>query len=301
MLDKSENSLQEIHSALYLGASIELPRVVASITNPAKLRMIFEKYRPQIVFHAAACKHVDLMEENCDEAVITNIGGTGHVIQCAKEFGVDRLIVISSDKAADPVSVMGCTKRVSEMLIQSEPDNSTVICGVRFGNVLGSQGSVVPLFQKQIREGGPVTVTDPGMKRYFMTIPEAVELVIQAGAMGKHKDIFMLDMGEPMKIVDLATDMIRLSGFRPEDIEIRFTGIRKGEKLEEILVGENEELVGTSHPKINLVEFRDGHVERAVLNEAVDTLMASAVAMDTGRIREILRRIVPEYSVVSEP
>ena len=295
MLDINENTLQDTYTSLVHGSEVELVRIVASITNPRKLRSVFANCRPDIVFHAAACKHVDLMEDNCDEAVITNIAGTKNVIEFAKELYVERVIVISSDKAADPISVMGCTKRVAEMLIQSEPDGGTVVCGVRFGNVLGSQGSVVPLFRRQIEQGGPITITDANMKRYFMTIPEAVELVIQAGAMGKHKDIFMLDMGKPMKIIDLARDMIKLSGFNEEDFEMKFIGMRRGEKLEEVLVGKNETLVNTSHPKILLVQFDNGHVDRQMLNNATEALVKSVIEVDIGRIREILAEIVPEY------
>jgi FlaA1/EpsC-like NDP-sugar epimerase len=299
MLDINENTVQEVSSALRHNSKVEIIRVIGSITNQSKLRSIFKKYRPNIVFHAAACKHVDLMEDCADEAVITNIIGTKYVIECAKEFKAERLIVISSDKAADPASVMGCTKRVAEMLIQSELDDSTVICGVRFGNVLGSQGSVVPLFQQQIKQGGPITVTDERMTRYFMTIPEAVELVIQVGAMGRHKGIYMLDMGEPVRIVDLAREMITLSGFKEGDIGIKYTGIRKGEKLEEILIGRNETFVKTLHPKIMTVQFADGNVDRGKMEEQIKSLMTSAIEMDYSKIRAILADIVPEYNPAS--
>ena len=299
MLDINENSMQEVSTAIRKGSKSEIIRIIGSITNFAKLRSVFDTNRPNIVFHAAACKHVDLMEDSPDEAVMTNIIGTKNIIECSKETKVERLIVISSDKAADPASVMGCTKRIAELLIQSEHNGETVICGVRFGNVLGSNGSVVPLFQQQIKQGGPITITDERMTRYFMTIPESVELVIQAGAMGHHKDIFMLDMGEPVKIVDLAREMIALSGLKEKDIEIKFTGIRKGEKIEETLVGKNETLIKTSHPKIMTVHFAKSGIDRRELDIQLHKLLEATNDMDFSRIRTILQDIIPEYNTAN--
>ncbi len=298
LLGKGENSIKDTYEEIKsLNSDTKIYQLVGSVTNKRKLGAVFAQYSPDIVFHAGAHKHVDLMETNCDEAILTNILGTKNVIECSKQTGVKRAIIISTDKAADPVSIMGCTKRIAEMLIQAEDDVQTTLIGVRFGNVLGSRGSVVPLFAKQIRQGGPVTVTDPRMTRYFMTIPEAVELVIEAGAMGKHRDIFMLDMGRPVKILDLAKDMIKLSGFRyKEDIDIEFVGIRPGEKLQETLVGKNEQLIRTEHPKIFLLKFDGAEKDKLMLYSEVDNLIADAINMNFSIIKEKLKQIVPEYS-----
>ncbi|MCS6803931.1 MAG: nucleoside-diphosphate sugar epimerase/dehydratase [Acidobacteriota bacterium] len=241
MLDKDENSLFEIHHELQrLGSATLLTPLITDIRHELRLRRIFERHRPQVIFHAAAHKHVPLMELNPSEAILNNVFGTRLLVDLADEHGVETFVMISTDKAVNPTNVMGASKRLAEMLVQAKAATSpTRFSCVRFGNVLGSRGSVVPLFQKQIAAGGPVTVTHPEVTRYFMTIPEAAHLVIKAGSLGEHGDIFVLDMGEPIRIVDLAKDMIRLSGLKPdEDISIEFIGLRPGEKLfEELLIG----------------------------------------------------------------
>jgi FlaA1/EpsC-like NDP-sugar epimerase len=213
---------------------------------------VFSQYMPQVVFHAAAHKHVPLMEANPSEAIKNNIFGTKNVAECAVRYETERFVLISSDKAVNPSSIMGATKRVAEMIIQGlNNKGNTILTAVRFGNVLGSRGSVIPRFKEQIRNGGPVTVTHPEMVRYFMTIPEAVQLVIQAGALASGGEVFILDMGKPVKIVDLARDLIRLSGFEPDqDIQIQFSGIRPGEKLYEELLTAEEGVTSTKHDRI---------------------------------------------------
>ncbi|MGE5599123.1 MAG: polysaccharide biosynthesis protein, partial [Bacteroidota bacterium] len=226
--------------------------VIADVRDRERLRQVFDAYRPAVVFHAAAHKHVPLMEDAPDEAIKNNVFGTKNVAELADEFGAKSFVLVSTDKAVRPASVMGATKRLAEMVVQDLAARSrTRFCAVRFGNVLGSRGSVIPLFQRQIAAGGPVTVTDPGMVRFFMTAQEAVNLMIQAGAMGKGGEIFVLDMGEPVRILDLARDLIRLSGLEPgKDVEIVFTGPRPGEKLyEEVLMAE-EGVTATRHERI---------------------------------------------------
>ena len=212
--------------------------LIGSVRDRARLSHVFEVYRPDVVFHAAAHKHVPLMELSPGEAVKNNVFGTWNVATCADQYGVRRMVLISTDKAVNPTNIMGATKRVCELIIQYYSRHSkTEYAAVRFGNVLGSSGSVIPLFKKQIEEGGPVTVTHPDIIRYFMTIPEAAQLVIQAGGMAKGGEIFILDMGKPVKILDLAEKLIRLSGYEPyKDIDITFTGLRPGEKLYEELL-----------------------------------------------------------------
>jgi FlaA1/EpsC-like NDP-sugar epimerase len=254
LADHDENGIFYIHGELSRQYDdLELIPLVIDIKERDRLKKVFEKYSPKVIFHAAAHKHVPLMEINAEEAVNNNIEGSKNLIDLASEHGVGRFVFVSTDKAVNPSSVMGATKRVVEIYLQDKARNcnSCVYCAVRFGNVLGSQGSVVEIFRRQIAGGGPVTVTDPEMKRYFMTIPEAVQLVIQAGALGQGGEIFVLDMGEPVKIVDLARDMIILSGLRPEqDIMIEFTGLRPGEKLYEELFSDRENFAVTRHERI---------------------------------------------------
>jgi FlaA1/EpsC-like NDP-sugar epimerase len=298
LLGKGENSLHEVRLQLASKGSVtRVYCVLGSITNRPKVAAVFAQFRPEVVFHAAAHKHVDLTEVNCDEAVLNNVMGTRNILQISKQHRVEKVVVISTDKAADPTSVMGCTKRIVEMMVSSEKESDTAIVAVRFCNVLDSRGSVIPTFRRQIELGGPVTVTDKRMKRYFMTIPEAVELVIQAGAIGRHGEVLMLDMGEAVKIVDLAKQMIRLSGHvEGRDMRIVFTGVRPGEKLEEQLVGCNETVVETDHPKIRRIEFANHGADRAALDSDIDYLVEKSVAMELDKVRQRLMQMVPEYN-----
>jgi FlaA1/EpsC-like NDP-sugar epimerase len=250
----------------------EVTPLVGSVQDSTRLSEVFSQHKPDVIFHAAAHKHVPLMEENPREAVKNNIFGTRNVAEAAHHYGAKHFVMVSTDKAVNPTSVMGATKRVAEMVIQSmSMGSNTRFCAVRFGNVLGSRGSVIPLFREQIADGGPVTVTHPDMVRYFMTIPEAVQLVIQAGAMGRHGEVFVLDMGQPMKILDLATDLIRLSGFEPgKDIDIVYTGIRSGEKLYEELLTKTEGVTSTRHEKIYTAKpngFEEFKEELKIINK----------------------------------
>lgn len=254
ILDIYENNAYDLQNELkyiYKG-KLDFEVIIASVRDKARLQEIFAKYKPTVVFHAAAHKHVPLMESNAVEAIKNNVFGTLNVAQCADEFGVKRFVLISTDKAVNPTNVMGATKRFAEMIIQSlDKQSKTEFVAVRFGNVLGSNGSVIPLFKKQIAQGGPVTVTHPEITRYFMTIPEAAQLVIQAGAMASGGEIFVLDMGESVKIDDLARDVIRLSGYVPDiDIKIEYTGLRPGEKLYEELLLAEEGIMTTKHEHI---------------------------------------------------
>ena len=256
MVDRCENYLYELRAGLPPDhRDTRLSFIFSSITNKEKLETIFSKHRPQLVFHAAAHKHVPLMEDNPDEAVINNVIGTRIVAETSEKYGVEKFVLVSTDKVVRPSSVMGMTKRVAEKFIQHIGRNGkTSFMIVRFGNVLGSNGSVVPLFKKQISEGRTVTVTHPEMERYFMLIPEAAQLIMQAAAIGEGGNIFLLDMGKPVKIVDLARKMIQLAGYVPDqDIEIKFTGVRPGEKLQEELTNSDETAVPTFHKKINIL------------------------------------------------
>ena len=254
LLDNNEDGLFHIHRELESkNFDCKLYHLLRDVRDRSSLEKVFFTFRPEVVFHAAAYKHVPLMEFNAEEAVRNNILGSKHVMDLAEAYRVSRFVAISTDKAVNPSSVMGATKRVAEIYLQhrARHNGSCKFCAVRFGNVLGSRGSVVTLFREQIAKGGPVTVTHPAMTRYFMTIPEAVQLIIQAGALGDRGEIFVLDMGEPLKILDLAQDMIYLSGLQPgKDIEIAFTGIRPGEKLEEELFNERERFLRTEHQRI---------------------------------------------------
>ena len=253
IVDIYENNAYDIQQELRrtYGAELDLRVEIASVRDKERIYSIFEELRPEVVFHAAAHKHVPLMEACPAEAIKNNVFGTYHVVRAAEKFGVKKFVMISTDKAVNPTNIMGATKRFCEMILQSRADSATEFCAVRFGNVLGSNGSVVPLFKKQIEEGGPVTITDKRIIRYFMTIPEAAQLVLEAGAMARQSQIFVLDMGEPVKILDLAENLIRLSGLEPyRDIEIREIGLRPGEKLYEELLMKSETLVKTDNSKI---------------------------------------------------
>lgn len=253
ILDIYENNAYDLQMELnYSHPNLDKEVIIASIREEDRLREIFEKYKPEVVFHAAAHKHVPLMESNPAEAVKNNIIGTYNLVKCSHEYKVKKFVQISTDKAVNPTNIMGATKRFCEIMIQAfDKISETEYVAVRFGNVLGSNGSVIPLFKKQIAHGGPVTVTHPEINRFFMTIPEAAQLVIQAGGMAKGGEIFVLDMGEPVKINDLARDLIRLSGYEPDiDIKIKYTGLRPGEKLYEELLMDEISLTNTEHDKI---------------------------------------------------
>ncbi|NIV03299.1 MAG: polysaccharide biosynthesis protein, partial [Calditrichae bacterium] len=255
MMDRCENYLYELGSSMPSHPNTGLFYVFNSITNREKTEAIFAQHKPHLVFHAAAHKHVPLMENNADEAVINNVFGTRIVADISEKYNVDKFVLVSTDKVVRPTSVMGMTKRVAEKYIRFFGRNSkTRFMIVRFGNVLGSNGSVVPLFKKQISEGRMVTVTHPDMERYFMLIPEAAQLILQAAAIGEGGRVFLLEMGKPVKIIDLARKMIQLAGYVPDrDIEIKITGIRPGEKLYEELINPDETAVPTFHKKIKIL------------------------------------------------
>lgn len=300
LLGHGENSIHKIWLELrdkYPLLPLEVE--IADVRDRFKLQITFDRHRPQVVFHAAAHKHVPLMEMHPDEAVKTNIFGTRNVAQMADLVGCERFVLISTDKAVNPSSVMGATKRVAELIIQNLfVGSKTKFAAVRFGNVLGSRGSVVPIFKEQIAKGGPVTVTHPDMTRYFMTIPEAVQLVIQAGALAEGGEIFLLDMGEPVKIIDLAANLIRLSGFEPgKDIEIKFTGIRPGEKLFEELLTNEEGIGSTKHKRIFMA--KPVEIDEAVLLEELLKLEKREVT-DKAEVFERLLRVMPELVLYVE-
>jgi len=301
LLDHSENGLFHINFELekkWSGVEMEIGLVVADIRDRDKMDKIFKKYVPEVIFHAAAHKHVPMMEYHPDEAVMNNIIGTKNVAELAEKYGAERVVMISTDKAINPASVMGASKRVAEMVVKDLGGrNKTKFVAVRFGNVLESNGSVVPMFKQQIAEGGPVTVTDREVKRYFMTLPEASQLVIQAGALGKGGEVFVLDMGEPVKVLDLARELIRLSGLEVgEDIEVKIVGLRPGEKMfEEILTEEERSgvLGDSGHEKIFIAKV--GEVDGEKLEKAVRELEGLARAMDAEGIVRKLQEIVPSY------
>ncbi|TMH71467.1 MAG: polysaccharide biosynthesis protein [Betaproteobacteria bacterium] len=268
--------------------------LIGDVKDSARLAWAMQTHRPSVVFHAAAYKHVPLMEEaNAWEAVRNNALGTWRVAQAAIAHGVEKLVLVSTDKAVNPTNVMGASKRLAELLCQTLGAESTRIVMVRFGNVLGSTGSVIPKFREQIAGGGPLTVTHPDITRYFMSIPEAAQLVLQAALMGKGGELFVLDMGEPVKIVDLARDMIRLSGFSEADIEIKFTGLRKGEKLFEELLATNEHTRATGHPKVRIMRALAAP-DPAWVRETLAWLDAPDT-LDDHAVRGQLARLVPEY------
>ena len=296
LIEQAENPLFYIERELQRQfPSVRLEGIICDITDKPRVERIIEKYKPEVVIHAAAHKHVPLMELNPGEAIKNNVVGTRVVADAADRFGTANFVMISTDKAVNPTSIMGSSKRIAEMYIQDLSRTSrTHFVTVRFGNVLGSEGSVVPIFKKQIAEGGPVTVTHPQMKRYFMTIPEASQLVLQAATMGKGGEIFVLDMGEPVKIVDLAKELITLSGFRPgEDIEITFTNPRPGEKLFEELSIEGENMQRTRHPKIRI--WQNIPIDRDKLRAGIDELVAIAQRQNYSEIIQKIKELVPEY------
>jgi len=291
LVGQGENSVFEIEQELIRDFGFAPTAIICDVKDRSRLEEIFLHERPQVVFHAAAHKHVPLMEANPQEAVKNNVMGTKNVAELAAQAGVKKFIAVSTDKAVNPTSVMGATKRIGEMLIQSlAKTTNTEFAAVRFGNVLGSRGSVIPTMRKQIMRGGPVTVTDPHMTRYFMTIPESVQLILQAGAIGGKGEVFILDMGEPVRILDLARDLIRLSGFRPDtDIKIEFTGIRPGEKIFEELMYNDEARNRTVHEKIFVSP--SNYVDRATLLREVDGLIMLARDGERDMLREEIMRV----------
>jgi FlaA1/EpsC-like NDP-sugar epimerase len=294
LVERAENSLFWIEQELReLAPSVQIIPHLADIGDRQQLRRIFERHRPQIVFHAAANKHVPLIERNPGAAVANNILGTKIVADLASCSDVERFVMISTDKAVNPKSVMGVSKQIAERYVSAvAEDSSTKFVVVRFGNVLGSEGSVVPVFQRQIRRGGPITVTHPEMQRYFMTIPEASQLVLQAAAIGSGGEIFVLDMGRPIKIIDLATDLVRLSGLSENEIEIKIVGLRPGEKLSEELYSSDEQTLQTEHPRIRAA-YRPSYTKQEV-EEAIAELRELIYAPPELIIRK-LRDIVPDY------
>lgn len=297
IVDNYENNAYAIQQELLrkYGKELNLSTIIASIREEVRMEEIFKEYRPEVVFHAAAHKHVPLMEKSPSEAIKNNIFGTYKVASLADKYKVRRFVLISTDKAVNPTNIMGATKRAAEMIIQTLNERSnTEYVAVRFGNVLGSNGSVIPLFKKQIEEGGPVTITHPDIIRYFMTIPEAVGLVIQAGAMAKGGEIFILDMGKPVKILDLANNLIKLSGFEPGiDIKIEYTGLRPGEKLYEELLMSEEGITKTENKKIFIGKPMDFSIDR--VEKHLDLLKDIVDREDVALIDSVMREFVTTY------
>ncbi len=298
LLDIAESALYDLQQELllkYYDAPFEV--VLADVTNSFRMRSVFVAYHPDIVFNAAAYKHVPLMEANPYEAIRVNIGGTKLLADLSVEFGVGKFVMVSTDKAVNPTNVMGASKRICEIYIQSLAQLSKMRCSfitTRFGNVLGSNGSVVPLFKRQIEQGGPVTVTHPEITRYFMTIPEACQLVLEAGFMGQGGEIFVFDMGDPVKIDDLAKEMIRLAGLKlGEDIEIKYTGLRPGEKLYEELLASKENTLPTHHKKIMIGKVRSH--QYAMVNKKVAELLSALPHESSELLVGRMKELVPEY------
>lgn len=303
VLGHGENSVFEISNELrrleareLSGSPVAIRAVIADVRFRGRIQAVLDQYRPDVVFHAAAHKHVPLMEENPAEAITNNVLGTRNMLDAALAAGVERFILISTDKAVNPTSIMGASKRTAELLVhRAARQSGRAYAAVRFGNVLGSRGSVVLTFKQQIAAGGPVTVTDPAMERFFMTIPEAVQLVLQAGVMGHGGEVFLLDMGEPVKIIDLARDLIALSGLEiGQDIDITYTGLRPGEKLYEELFVEGEDYTRTQHAKIFIAANASAFVPNG-LDEAITALEQAALINDRDAIVRSLQNLIPEY------
>lgn len=295
LLDKTENSLfhleMEFHQRF---PHTFITPILGDVRHGDFLNGIFGRYKPQVVFHAAAFKHVPIVELNPGEAIFNNIVGTKNIVECSHEFGAAKFIMVSTDKAVRPVSFMGATKRVAEMITCCYASNPNQYVSVRFGNVIGSEGSVIHLFKKQIERLGPLTVTHPEATRYFMTIPEACKLILQAGALGRGGEIFILDMGTPIKILDMARDLIRLSGFKPhEDIEVEFIGLRPGEKLHEELITAGEGIVRTDYEKIFVL--KGNGFDPSWLNQKIEELVKLAHEQNAPGLKAKLKEIVPEY------
>ena len=299
LVDNAETPLHDIRLELRKKwREIEAPTIIANCANKARMEDIFRQYQPEYVFHAAAYKHVPMMEDNVSEAIQNNVLGAKVMADLAVKYGVSRFVMVSTDKAVNPSNVMGCSKRICEIYVQAlarklqkEGNNKTQFITTRFGNVLGSNGSVIPLFRRQIAAGGPVTVTHPEIIRYFMTIPEACQLVLEAGSMGKSGEIYIFDMGKPVKIVDLAKRMIRLSG--RTDVKIEFTGLRHGEKLYEELLATRENTKPTSHDKIMIATVREYEFED--IREEIDSLIDESYLFDSMRTVAKMKDLVPEF------
>ena len=298
LVDQGETPLYEIENELS-GQNIEI--IVGDVRNVSRMEKIFEHFKPSYVFHAAAYKHVPLMEGNPYEAINTNVFGTQNIANLSAKYQVKKFVFVSTDKAVNPTNIMGASKRIAEIYVQSlnaklrlESDHHTMYITTRFGNVLGSNGSVIPLFKKQIEEGGPVTVTHPEITRYFMTIPEACQLVLEAGVMGNGGEIYIFDMGESIKIIDLAHKMINLSGFEVDkDIKITFTGLRPGEKLREELLNDNENTIGTHNPKIMIARVPEyNYLE---VNNIINKLYNQKDSLKNDTLVKTMKKIVPEY------
>lgn len=305
LLDVSEMNLFNIQMELQNERHFhKCAAILGQVQNEHLMDDIFNKYKPQVVFHAAAYKHVPMQEKNPWEAVFNNIIGSRIIMDISIKHHVERFVLVSTDKAVRPTSVMGASKRVTELIMQSVQGNDTRLMAVRFGNVVGSSGSVIPIFRRQIEQGGPVTVTHPEINRYFMTIPEATQMILQAGAMGEGGEIFILRMGTPVKIADMARDLIRLSGKEPDvDIKIIFTGLRDGEKLYEELITVGEDILPTGHEKIMVLrsnyqpgEGKNLQESREILGNKIDELMKEALRHDSRAIKKIFKEIVPEYT-----
>jgi FlaA1/EpsC-like NDP-sugar epimerase len=305
LVDACEENLFKIQMELQYEMFFNLCKtILGHIQDKSLMEDIFQKYQPQVVFHAAAYKHVPMLERNPWQAVINNVVGSSVIMEMAVKYDVERFVLVSTDKAVRPTNVMGATKRITELLLQSHQGNGKRFMAVRFGNVVGSSGSVIPLFRRQIEQGGPVTVTHPEVTRYFMTIPEAAQLIIQAGAMGEGGEIFILEMGTPVKIADMARDLITLSGKEPDkDIQILYTGLREGEKLYEELITVGEGIVTTNHEKIMVLRPNGvdhaagkGPWSREQLTAKLSILYDAANRHDARAIKKTLQEIVPEYS-----
>ena len=295
IVDIYENNAYDIQLELRRQyPDLDLVVLIASVRDKRRIEEIFAAYRPDIVYHAAAHKHVPLMEDSPNEAIKNNVLGTYNVASAANHFHARKMVLISTDKAVRPTNVMGASKRICEIVIQAFAQISeTEYAAVRFGNVLGSNGSVIPIFRQQIRNGGPITVTHPDIIRYFMTIPEAVSLVLQCGAYAKGGEIFILDMGEPVKILDMAKKMIRLSGLVPDkDIKIQFTGLRSGEKLYEELLIDDKNLVKTQNKRIFVAQM--GQIDAAAADGKIRALIDGAY-QESEDIRAQIKELVPEY------
>lgn len=309
MFDNAETPLHNIRLEIEKAyPEMDVLPIIGDVRSERRLRYLFERTHPHYVFHAAAYKHVPLMEENPCEAVLVNVKGTSLLAQMAIEYGVEKFVMVSTDKAVNPTNVMGSTKRVAEIIVQNMDieikkgniQGKTKFITTRFGNVLGSNGSVIPLFHSQIAKGGPVTVTDPNIIRYFMTIPEACTLVLEAGVMGDGGEIFAFHMGEPMKIDDLARKMIKLSGFKPGvDIEIVYTGLRPGEKLYEEVLDDKETTLPTAHPKIQVAKFRE--IDKDLIRTQVETMVDRAHDIDLMGAVAAIKGLVPEYKSKNSP